>query len=148
MKIVRTGGAFVAAVAATGILGSIAATQFVLAELSRMQIPVPFGLRVETTVHDILGMAPTYSAIVAGAFLLAFPVAAQLRRLLPLPRKNWLMIGGFASLVATLLLIRMLLGGTPVAGARGVFGLAAQGAAGLVGGWLFARLTAAEDVKP
>jgi hypothetical protein len=147
MRIVRTVAAFAAAVAAAGVLGSVAATQFVLAELSRMQIPVPFGLRVETTVHDILGMAPLYCAIVAGAFLVAFPLAAQLPRLLPLPKKTWLMIGGFAALVATLLLIRMLLGGAPVAGARGVFGLAAQGAAGLVGGWLFARLTVAEDVK-
>lgn len=140
MKIVRAILAYLLAVVATTALGSVAATQFILAELRTMQVAVPFSVRIETTVHDIVGMGPTFAPIVAGALLVAFLVAALFTRFVPLPDRRWYLIGGFVSIIATLLLMKAVLGGTPIAGARGTLGLVTQGMAGLLGGWIFAKL--------
>jgi hypothetical protein len=140
MKLVKAFFAYFLAVVATTVLGSLAATQFVLAELRTMQVAVPFSVRIETTVHDIVGMGPTFAPIVAGALLVAFLVAALLTRFVPLPDRRWYLVGGFVGLIAALLLIKAVLGGTPIAGARGTLGLVSQGMAGLVGGWVFAKL--------
>lgn len=140
MKLVKAFFAYFLAVVATTVLGSLAATQFVLAELRTMQVAVPFSVRVETTVHDIVGMGPTFAPIVAGALLVAFLVSALLTRFVPLSDRRWYLVGGFVGLIAALLLIKAVLGGTPIAGARGTLGLVSQGMAGLVGGWVFAKL--------
>ena len=140
MKFVKAFFAYLLAVVATTVLGSVAATQFILAELRTMQVAVPFSVRIETTVHDIVGMSPTFAPIVAGALLVAFLVAALLTRFVPLPDRRWYLVGGFVSIIAALLLVKAMLGGTPIAGARGTLGLVSQGIAGLFGGWVFAKL--------
>jgi hypothetical protein len=140
MKLVNAFFAYLLAVVATTVLGSVAATQFVLAELRTMQVAVPFSVRIETTVHDIVGMGPTFAPIVAGALLVAFLVAALLTRFVPLPDRRWYLVGGFVGMIAALLLVKAVLGGTPIAGARGTLGLVSQGIAGLFGGWVFAKL--------
>jgi hypothetical protein len=140
MKISKAIFAYLVAVVTTTVLGSVAATQFVLAELRAMQVDVPFGVRIETTVHDVIGMSPTFAPIVAGALLVAFLVAALLTRFVPLSDRRWYLIGGFVGIIAALLLVKAVLGGTPIAGARGTLGLLSQGMAGLFGGWVFAKL--------
>jgi 4-amino-4-deoxy-L-arabinose transferase-like glycosyltransferase len=140
MKIVKAIFAYFLAVVATTVLGSIAATQFVLAELRTMQVAVPFSVRFETTAHDIVGMGPTFAPIVAGALLVAFVVAALLTRFVPLSDRRWYLVGGFVGIIVALLLVKAVLGGTPIAGARGTLGLVSQGIAGLFGGWVFAKL--------
>jgi hypothetical protein len=139
MKISKAIFAYLLAVVATTVLGSVAATQFILAELRTMQVEVPFGVRIETTVHDVIGMSPTFAPIVAGALLVAFLVAALLTRFVPLPDRRWYLVGGFVAIIAALLLIKAVLGGTPIAGARDTLGLVSQGIAGLLGGWIFAK---------
>jgi hypothetical protein len=140
MKFIKVTAAYFLAVVATTVLGSIAATQFVLAELRTMQVDVPLGVRLETTVHDIIGISPTYAPIIAGALLVAFLVALLLTRFVPLPKRSWYLVGGFVGVIAALLLIKASLGGTPISGAKDSFGLLAQGMAGLFGGWIFAKL--------
>lgn len=140
MKLTKVFLAYLLSVATTTIVGSVSATQFVLAELPKMNIAVPMGLRVETTVHDILGMSPTFSPIVAVALLVGFLVAGLFTRFLPLPKHGWYWIGGAIAMISALLLVKAALGGTPVAGARTQAGLLAQGFAGLMGGWVFAKL--------
>jgi hypothetical protein len=140
MKIIKVIAAYLLAVAATTAMGSILATQFVLAELGTMQVDVPLGVRLETTIHDVIGMSPTYAPIVAGALLVAFLIAALFTYFVPLPRRRWYLVGGFVSMIAALLLIKAVLGGTPISGAKDVLGLLAQGIAGLFGGWIFAKL--------
>jgi 4-amino-4-deoxy-L-arabinose transferase-like glycosyltransferase len=148
MKLVKAFFAYLLAVVATTVLGSVAATQFVLADLHTMQVAVPFSVRIETTVHDIVGMGPTFAPIVAGALLVAFLVAALLTRFVPLSDRRWYLVGGFVGLIAALLLIKAVLGGTPIAGARGTLGLVSQGMAGLVGGWVFAKLCPEKEQQP
>ena len=148
MKFVHVIFAYVLAVVATTVLGSVAATQFILAELRTMQVAVPFSVRIETTVHDIVGMGPTFAPIVAGALLVAFLVAALLTRFKPLPDRRWYLVGGFIGIIAALLLVKAVLGGTPIAGARGTLGLMSQGMAGLFGAWLFAQLCPENEQQP
>ncbi len=140
MKFVKVFFAYLLAVVTTTVLGSVAATQFVLAELRTMQVDVPLGVRLETTVHDIAGMGPTFAPIVAAALLVAFLVAALLTRFVPLPGRGWYLVGSFVGIIAALLLLKAVLGGTPIAGARDSLGLIVQGVAGLLGGWIFAKL--------
>lgn len=140
MKYVKTISAYLVAIVATTVTGSVLATQFVLAELRTMQVAVPFGVRIETTVHDVIGMGPTFAPIVAAALLVAFLVAALLTRFIPLPDRRWYLVGGFVGIIAALLLIKAVLGGTPIAGARGTLGLLSQGMAGLIGAWVFTKL--------
>lgn len=140
MKFIKVIAAYLLAVAATTALGSILATQFVLAELGTMQVDVPLSVRLQATVHDVVGMSPTYAPIVAGALLVAFLVAALLTYFVPLPRRRWYLVGGFLGIIAALLLVKSVLGGTPISGAKDSLGLIAQGIAGLSGGWIFARL--------
>jgi len=147
-KFAKTVVAYALAVLATTVLGAVAATQFVLAELSTMQVAVPFGVRLETTMHDIMGMSPTFAPIVAGALLIAFLVAALLARFIPLEKRRWYLVGGFVAIIAALLLVKALLGGTPIAGAKDTLGLLAQGVAGMVGGWIFAQLFPQRELQP
>jgi len=145
MKIIKAFGAYLLAVVATTALGSVAATQFVLADLRTMQVDVPLSVRFATTFHDIVGISPTFAPIVAGALLVAFLIAALLTRFVPLPERRWYLVGGFVATIAVLLLIKSLLGGSPIAGAKGSFGLVAQGLAGLFGGWVFAKLSPGKE---
>lgn len=140
MKFIKAVFAYLPAVLTTTALGSVAATQFVLADLRMMGVEVPLGVRLETTVHDIIGMSPTFAPIVAAALLVAFLVAALLTRFIPLPERGWYLVGGCVAMIAALLLVKSVLGGSPIAGANDTFGLIAQGIAGLVGGWTFTRL--------
>ena len=140
MKFFKATAAYLLAVAATTVLGSISATQFVLAELRTMQVDVPLSVRFETTIHDVIGMSPTYAPIVAGALLVAFLVAALFTHFVPLPRRRWYLVGGFVGIIAALLLVKAMLGGTPISGAKDSLGLIAQGIAGMCGGWIFATL--------
>lgn len=148
MKFIKAVFAYLLAVLTTTALGSVAATQFVLADLRMMGVEVPLGVRLETTAHDIIGMSPTFAPIVATALLVAFLVAALLTRFTPLPERGWYLVGGFVAMIAALALVKSVLGGAPIAGAKDTFGLITQGIAGLIGGWTFARMCPEKESQP
>ncbi|MEP2759344.1 MAG: hypothetical protein ABJP66_09780, partial [Hyphomicrobiales bacterium] len=81
MRIARMGAGFVLAVIVTTVLGAIAHTQFVLAELTGLGIEIPVSDRLSTTVQDIAGMGPMFGMIIAIAFLIAMSAAALVYRL-------------------------------------------------------------------
>lgn len=123
-------------------IGSIAATQFVLARLPAMGVEVTLSQRLAATGHDLLGMTTSYLPLVLVALLIAFVVAALLARWLPQAR-NWLFVlAGAAGIVGIHFGLRLAFDITPVAAARTLTGLAVQGLAGASGGWLFVRLLA------
>ena len=98
---------------------------------------IPFGLRVRTTLLDLLGFGPLYAAVVAATFLVAFPIASRL----PGPRGAWFALAGFVGLIAAIRLIDSLVP-PPVliAATRGTLGLLAMTAGGALGGLAYARL--------
>jgi len=139
--LLRYAGAYVLAVTVGTVLGCIAATQFVLLELTRLGIEIPFSTRLATTAHDVGGMSRVLSIILAVAFFIAFLVAGLCARFLPGSRPGWFSIAGASSILVALYLLYESIGGTLIAGARSNSGLLAQALACGAAGWIFARVT-------
>lgn len=133
---------FALAVLATAALSSVIQTLRVHAGLVAMGVEIPFGLRLSAIGHDLIGFAPTYAAIVAGGFLIAFLVAGLIRRYAR-QLGPWLhALAGGAAILTALLTMEALLGMSVIAGARGALGIALFALAGVAGGALFARIGA------
>ena len=101
-----------------------------------------FGLRLRTTVQDLLGFGPLYAAVVAVAFALAFPLAARLAR--RGGRGAWFALAGWSALLVA---IRVLDAATPppvlIAATRSTLGWLGMTAGGALGGLTYAWLTRA-----
>jgi len=137
----RVVAAFLVALCATYLIGSVAATQFVLQEVVALGPAVPWSVRLETTARDLVGLAGSYLPLIALAFVLALPAAAGLVRLVPGARLACYLAAGFVAVLALHLIMKAVLGVTGIAATRSLAGLLAQGAAGAVGGALFHALT-------
>ena len=123
---------FIAAVVATCVLASLFSTQFVLAGLQGIGIPIPFA---------DLGILKALVPLAGIALLIAFLIAGLAVAKIGGNRNAWFAVGGFAAMVALLMIIKAALGVMPVSGARSIAGILFQGIAGGVGGVLFAYLT-------
>lgn len=133
--------AFVVAVAVSAALASLFSTHFVLDGLLDLGIRIGFGDRLYAYGHDVASMTPLFAAILAVAYLIAFPTAALAARWLPTQRT--LIYAGAAATAVLVALVSMetLLTIMPIAGARHWLGLMAQALAGAAGGLLFAILS-------
>jgi hypothetical protein len=129
-------GYWLLAVFATTLAGSIVQTQFNLAQLVALGQPVDIGLRLQTTLLDLARFAPLFGAIVAVGFLMALPLASWLAR--RGAGRGWLYpLAGAVALLVALLLMRWLVGLTPIAAAREPMGMAALVLSGAFGGWVW-----------
>ena len=142
---IRRIAAFVGAVLTAYVIGSFASTQMVLNSVAALGMPVGFGTRASATLHDLLGMAPAYGAVIAVAFLIALPVAALAMRFVPGPRLFGYVLAGGVAITAVHLIMSAVLGMHPLPATRTATGLALQAAAGAAGGYVFARLRAARS---
>jgi hypothetical protein len=132
--------AFCAAVLAAFITGSILATQFILANVSAMGMEVTAGVRLQATLHDLVGLSSSYLPMIAVALLIAMLTASGAARLLPAQRKLLFVLAGAVALISIHLLIKVVLGLSGVAATRTVAGLLSQGLAGALGGYVFFTL--------
>lgn len=137
---IRKWMAFLLAVVVTYILAAAASTQSVLANLNRMGAEVSLIQRLEAIAHDLIGMATSFLPLVAVALLIAFIVTGIAHRRLRKWRIGLYVIAGATAIIAIHLILHAAFHITPVAAARTVFGLAVQGVAGMVGGYVFVRL--------
>ena len=146
--------AFVVAAAVMVVLGSAAHSYFVqlawsaAAGLADGSSPaaIPIAERISWAVHDLFGMVRAYAATTSAALLIAFLAAGALARI----SGHRVAVFGLASASAILALftaLRVLLGTVGIFGARGAMGLAAQMAAGLFAGVLFAKLSAPRNAR-
>ena len=142
-KIVR---AFILAVLITFLLSSVIGTQLVLMDVKDFGLDVSSSQRLSSTLHDIIGLAPALSILISTAFLVAFAVAALCNRFLGGNRYYRYTLAGFTCLPVTLLLIKYIMGATLFAAARTGYGMFLVSLCGLLGGWVFARLTQPETV--
>jgi hypothetical protein len=133
---------FVLAVIVTAAVSSMVQTLRVHAELTAMGAEIPFATRLSAIGHDLLGFAPTYAAIVAAGFLIAFAVAGLIRRYAQRVGPWLHAVAGGAAILTTLLLMQTVLGMSVVAGARGLLGIALFTLVGTLGGAVFARFGA------
>jgi vacuolar-type H+-ATPase subunit I/STV1 len=138
MTAIRLLFAFIAAVAATTATGSIVQTQFNLAALTAMDVPISLGIRLQTTGHDLLSFTPAFGAIVAAGFLIAFLVAGWLVGRLPQARTGLYALAGAVAVASAMLIMNAIFGLSLVAATRSIAGLAALALAGALGGMVFA----------
>lgn len=140
--------AFFAAVASMVVLGSAAHSVLVQHAWAGAAgqaagagpAAIPFADRISWAAHDLGGMFRPYAAITSIALLIAFLLAGALSRF----SGRRPLVFGLAGACAILVLftaMRMLLGTVGIFGARGPIGLAAQMAAGVAAGLVFAGLT-------
>ena len=139
---IRRIAAFAAGVLATYIVAAIVSTQMILGEVAGLGMPVSFGDRAAATLHDLAGMAMTYLPLIGASLLVAFPVAAVALRYIRLPRTLGYALAGGTAIWALHLIMIATFGMHPVPATRTALGLALQAGAGVVGGYVFARLTA------
>lgn len=139
---------FAAALAVMVVLGSIAHSLFVQEAWSMAAgqfqgsgpAALPIGDRVSWIAHDLIGLQPLYGVLTAGALFVAFIAAGLLARFTGL-RTIVFAVAGAAAIFVLFTALKMNLGTVGVFGARGMMGLGAQMAAGLLAGVLFAMLT-------
>jgi hypothetical protein len=146
--------AFVVAVAVMVVLGSAAHSYFVQEAWSLAAglgdgtgpAAIPFADRISWAVHDLGGMILPYAALTSIALLIAFLGAGAVARFSG-RRVTVFGLAGAIALFTLFTVMRMALGTAGIFGARGAIGVAAQMAAGVVAGVLFARLTAHSQPK-
>lgn len=139
MWVLRVALAFILAVIVATVLGAVAHTQFVLARLSGLGVDISLGERLSMTLHDIVGMAPLFGAIVGAGFIVAMSAAALVFKLAGTQRTLIYVVAGAVSLGVTLMVMNAVFEITAIAGARSTLGFLAQMAAGAVGGLTFAK---------
>lgn len=137
MTVIRIGAAFLAAVVVAALLATAASTHFVLNGLEALGTDITVGQRINGILSDWVGMGPTYAGLLAAAFLIAFVAGAFVARLAP--NLRWLVfaVAGAVAIVVMIWIMKQVLGVSPIGGARTGMGLAAQAAAGAVGGLVF-----------
>ena len=133
--------AFIPAVLLAYFLASVLVTQANLAAVQSMGLEVSTGVRLDTTVRDMVGMASSYLILILVSFTLAFPVAAGLTRRLPRQRALLFTLAGFVAIVALHLIMKAALGLSGIAPTRTLAGLLSQGVAGAVGGYCYHALS-------
>ena len=133
--------AYLGAVLLTYMVGAAAITQVNLGSLQNLGASVDVATRLSATWADLQGLVMPYLVLVAIALLIGFVVTGQISRFFPLHRWWLYPLAGLVALIAMHLILKAVIGLWGVAGARPAIGLVLQGLAGLVGGWLYARIS-------
>lgn len=136
----RTLAGYLAAVLVAYVCAAALTTQWVMASLAEMDVPVDLSLRVHATTHDLVGLLPLYLPLIAAAMAVAFPVAALVLRWLPGWRSVGYPLAGGVALLALHLILHQTFDITPIAAARSALGLTAQAMCGVLGGWVFLQI--------
>lgn len=132
--------AWLAAVLLAAALGSIVQSQYNLAALRELGVPVPPRLALETTLADLAGFAPRYGLLVGAGFIVALPLAGWLGRRWPGGRGLLYGLAGALAVALIPLTMTALMGISGIAASRfpgAVFWMSAGGALGAL---LFAAL--------
>ena len=142
---IRTILAFLLAVFAGFVAASLAHTQMVLHRLAAAGAQIGLTERLETVLADLIGMATGFLPIISIGFLIAFVVGAIVRAMIGASAIIAYPLAGAAAMGAAMFLMSLQFEITPIAGARGAFGLALQVLSGAVGGAVFALTSSAKD---
>lgn len=134
--------AFLGAALVAAVWGSMAQTQITMNALVALDVAMPWGLRLTTTLQDLVGFGPVYLGMVLVAWLPAFAVAGWLAR--RAPHWRWALFPlaagvalaaafAFADAVAPMPVF--------IDATRGATGTLAMVLGGVLGGTLYARWT-------
>ena len=139
--------AWLAATIVAAAAGSIVQTQFNLAAIEGLGAPVPPGLRLQTTLHDLTGFAPLLAGVTATGFLVAFPVAALIAGRWPRARTVLYTLAGGVAVGTAILVMNAALPVTAIGATRSIMGLLALSTMGALGGRVFAALLPRRDSR-
>lgn len=140
MRIGKLAVAFLASSITTFVAASVFYTQQVLAKQAEIGVVYTPAQTFQTLIDNITGLAPSYGLVLTAGLLIAFPVAALLKRVLkPLARIAYPLAGAAAVLTAIYLIENVVATGGvgALAGARGSVGMLLQALAGFAGGAVF-----------
>lgn len=139
---IRWIGAAMAAIFVTGVLGVAAQSHFTLESLGPSIGPVSLVDRAAMIGADLVGFGPVYFLLVGGASLIAYLLASLLARFAPALRVIASVLAGIAGVLGVVMGLEAAMGLPILKGAASPLGLAAQAGAGLIGGLIFAVLSA------
>jgi len=134
--------AFVAALVVGSVLGSLIQTQFNLQALEALGVEIGMGIRLETSVQDLVNFVPLYTVLFGVSFLFSQGVAALVVKRAGNVGRLWLCpLAAAVGLWVTLVIVNALAPmPTLIAATRGAEGLMAMLVAAAIAGWLFAML--------
>ena len=124
----------------TALIGSVFSSQFVISDLISIGAEIPFSDRLSMTVDDF-GILPSLIPLTLICFVIAFSIGSLCIKYIGGQRIVWYIVAGATGLMATLLVMKVVLIVTGIAGTRSTFGFLSFGLAGAIGGWVFAKLT-------
>ncbi len=128
---------FLLAVLCCFVMASLFHSQFVLHGLTELGVDIELKTRLSSSWDDLLGLLPTYGAVILGSLLIGFSCVGLIKRFTKFT-SNWLFpFAGLVAVAAALMAMQPILNITLLAGARDTAGFAAQCFAGLFGGWAF-----------
>lgn len=129
--------AWLAAVVAATVAGSLIQSQFALAAIGRIHEPVAWRDRLAVYGHDLVHFAPLWGAIVALGLLIAFAVAGWFGRYRPAWRWTLFPLAGLLAVLTALLVMQAMLPVTLIAAARSGLGLLLLCLGGALGGAVY-----------
>ena len=88
---------FCTSVVVATVLGSITQTQFNLAALQGLGASIDTDVRLQATLHDLVGFSPTLAALVLVAFLVAIPLTSWIAPYLGIWRWPAFLLAGAAA---------------------------------------------------
>jgi hypothetical protein len=138
---------FIGAVLLASLLTSLVSTQIVIAELNNFGIRVSLTDRLCATVKDLYGLGVSLFVMITPGFLIGFIIAKYAHHLLGGNRTLWYITAGFSTFPITLLLIKYFMGVTLLASARTSFGMLLVACCCMLGGWMFANVSAGFNSK-
>lgn len=147
MSHLRTIFVFLLATIVGTLLVSLANTHIILGGLSAVGAEFSTEVRIEAILRDLAGLGPTLAVLTLIGFLIAFPVAGFISRLLgPSWRRVGFTLAGGVAIMVMMTAIKAYYGAamhstiTPIASAREMSGLLTLAIGGAGGGFLFALL--------
>jgi hypothetical protein len=138
--------AYLAAVVTGGLATTILSTQVVLQYLVNAGADMPLDARLDATLADLTGFAPTLILLTAIGYLIAFPVARLVSRQIGGLRTSGYVLAGFVTIMVMIYAIEVFYQTvlastiTPIGSGRDLWGLLIIGLGGALGGGVFALL--------
>ena len=137
----RVVGAWIFSVLITYTLASAAVSIVNACAIQGLGYPLSTGQWSGAIASDWLSMLQSYLLLIAVGLAIAFVVVSMISRFTSV-NGAFYAIAGFVAILTIHLLMKQLLGMSPVAPARFWYGLMSQGLAGAFGGYFYFRLKA------
>lgn len=134
--------AWLMAVLTATLLGSIVQTQFNLVSLVNLDVVIPLGTWLLTTLQDIFSFGVLYAILIGIALAIGFSVAALLTRRFSVSRQCMFVLAGAVAVLVLLATLNAALPMTPIAATRNSLALVLMALAGAPAGWVYNRMSA------